>query len=439
MGYRNFILNMSIHNDIVLGLCGLLLCFLVWKEVRRVRRAWLPARLLATVLATGSLAGLGLSWLEGTRPPVAALSKEKEKAAGILSVDWPREIMEGQRLRVQGRVMEMGRVVLMGLGGVLDSAKTDSLFELSTVPAHRGRAVYRLALVNGNDTIDKMDIPVLVDTAPRLRVLVLASAPGPENTFLISWLAQKGYGVASRVAVSRGRYANSFANMAERSLSELTIPLLSAFDLVITDSMPAILQQATEKGLGVIIRVDSASQRQPAGLSLHGMGRQLVLFQDTSFSWVLSGRQSDYSEYWAGLLQRAAGRQPVDEKWSWSPRCPSVGEPMVLILQKAGAQIPQGFVETADGLQTSCYLAEDMTLPFIWRGSYWPRASGWHTVHTSGGDTTWWYVWPQKSHRAVASKVGGMREAGMGGSVWLFAVFLLSVIFLWIEKSRLVI
>lgn len=383
---------------------------------------------------------------------------------GIVSVDWRRRLNPGEKLLVQGRwAGGAGRLLLVGMGSVLDSAnvKPEGAFSLSFLPAQMGKAVYRLVALAGKDTLEQEELPVETEADGPLKILLLASSPDFENRFLLNWLSKDGHQVASRTTVSRGKAQEAFVNRERSALTPLTPALLGGFDLVIADAsaLPGrgtaewtvLRRQVEEKGLGLLIKVDSAGQggvgiggegqvevdpgkdsaqglviRDRPGLRalvrdslgrmlvascLDGAGKLVFSTLNTSYSRLLAGERQQYAAYWSNLLQEAAGASgrmsTAGEEWSWKPGLPRVGEPVVMELQTA-AGFPQGMIgETAAsgrmGPQTevAVYLAQDAVLPFYWRGRYWPGTAGWQTVYTPAGDTAWWYAWPAGAWKPV--------------------------------------
>jgi hypothetical protein len=104
------------------------------------------------------------------------------------------------------------------------------------------------------------------------------------------------------------------------------------------------------------------------------------------------------------------------------------------------------------------YLAEDGVLPYSWSGRYWPEAAGWQTVSRLQGDTSSWYAWRAGAWRALYRErrkeetetfikgMTGNRALAMGSRVpgtdggvagWLYALLIVSLLFLWIEKKIL--
>src|ERR1700743_2356390 len=178
-------------------------------------------RWIVTILALAALVGIYFT-RTGKKAMVASKSYSVARQ-GVVAIDWQRKLLAGDTLRVRGRwAGPKVKAVLMGMGAVVDSVLTDGEFVVVIAPAQHGRAVYTLAMVRGSDTLEEEKIPVEVLQGRPLRVLLLAASPDFENTFLFNWLSGEGNAVASRTAVSKDKYQNSFANMAERPLGELT-------------------------------------------------------------------------------------------------------------------------------------------------------------------------------------------------------------------------
>jgi hypothetical protein len=438
---------------IVVGLCLLLLLWLLVQEVRRQRRSLLEVRIAALVLAVGTLAGLVLPLGHWRKRQVVAASGTAVSAApaGIVAVGWRRRIGKGELLRVQGRwAGARVKILLIGMGTVLDSADVGDEFELRTVPSVVGRAVFGLIVLAGRDTVEREEVPVEVVEGKPLKILVLANSPDFDNTFLMNWLGKEGNAVAGKIAVSRGKYQVSFVNMERRSLETP-----DGFDLVIADSSevtPVVWRQVEEKGLGLLIRVDSAvrigrpgmrvlerdsSGRVVVGVILAGTGKVIYSASNTSYSQWLAGRKDAYAAHWTMLLRQAAKAGEPEDAWNWVPDLPRVDEPEVLELESE-RQEPEGLVGNA-----AVYLAEDAALSWHWKGRYWPVSSGWQAVGVPGGDTSWAYVWGGKDWTGIRqAKIVG--EVGTGKMVrdwvvfprWvLYVVFLLSVFFLWVERK----
>ena len=407
------------------------------------------------------------------RPPSLVFHASSLKG-GLVSADWSRKLRRGAQLRVQGHWKGEGtvRLLLEGMGQVLDSVvvKGDSLFSLHTVPAQVGRGVYKFVAIAGKDTLEQEDIPVEVEAGKPLKILVLASSPNAENTFLVSWLSKEGHAVASRTLVSKDKYQQVYANMAALPLGQLTPALQGYFNLVIADVLtvsgggllPMLRRQVEEKGLGLVIRMDSGGPvgkrvllrdsmgRAEVSVSREGMGK-IVWTRHITYPMMLAGEKDRYAAYWSSLLREAAREEPAGDSWEWRPELPRVGEAVHFVLQTGAGGMPQGVI----GEGVNMYLAEDGVLPYSWSGRYWPEAVGWQSVSRLQGDTTSWYAWGvgawgplyrEKRMRETetfikemtgVAKVSGVLATGGGLAKWFYALLIMSLFFLWIEKKIL--
>jgi hypothetical protein len=426
--------------------------------------------------------GLTKEQWAGFYPPPVVFHPSPE-GAGVTAADWKRKLVVGERVKVQGRFLNRAagapvKLVLTGMGTTLDSmaagpdgkealspdGKAD--FELGTVPAQVGRSVYHLIALSGSDTLEQEAVPVEVVAGKALKILLLASSPDFENTFLMNWLSKNGHGVARRTAISRGKYDKAFVNMPEGALAPLSPSLLAPFDVVVADAsalssfgpgeLTALRREVEEKGLGLILKVDSAGKgevgigrsgsgevgagvvgvamakdssqrlyikekpglqallrdslsRIVVGVSLYGAGKIVFTTLNTTYSQVLSGGGKQYAAYWSGVLRKAAREGEPGEEWRMEPALPRVGEPVRAWLQTTGTGLPQGyFGGEGTGGGRSVYLAQDRQLPFYWQGRYWPEEAGWQFARGLAGDTSWWYAWPAGGwggvHRGERSK-----------------------------------
>ena len=462
---------MSNWDYIVLGSCFLLLAFLLWMEWRRPDRARLFWRSAAAVVAVGALACLGLPmyyWRETARPaPVVGKRQSVDSVRGVVAIDWRRKLNRGDSLFVKGNWAGAPvKLLLMGMGSVLDSVKPGAggEFLLSAVPSQVGRAVYGLVAVEGKDTMAREEIPIEVGAGKPLKILMLAASPDFENRFLMKWLGGDGHTVASRTMVSRGKVQEAFVNRGPVSLTTLGPALLANFDLVIADAaaLPvrgsvewmALRREMGERGMGLVVKVDSSGldsmvrvmRGRPsrvlvrdslghvvAGALLEVMGKVVFTALPASYARLLAGQKAEYAAYWSKLLRE--GRKEAAEEWNWEPALPRVGDEVRLRLQTAEA-FPQGVIGA-----TVVYLIQDPQLAFLWRGKYWPEKAGWLPLGRPMGDTSFCYVWPAGAWKGIlkeqegkdAERVERMRVEFPKG--WFACLFLLSMVFLWVERK----
>ncbi len=197
--------------------------------------------------------------------------------SGISKVNWTHRLNAGENFRIQGNFLNQNdseiTLVLKGLNTGLDSVKIGAKrsidFSFSTVPKQSGQAVFRLVALSGKDTVENEPIPLTIDPAKTLKVLLLSASPGFESRFLKNWLAENAYGVAARSTISKNKTTTAFANMSKLPLERITPNLLQNFDVLITDasefgqlSKPetaAVLAQTNRNGLRLIFLADSSN------------------------------------------------------------------------------------------------------------------------------------------------------------------------------------
>jgi len=196
----------------------------------------------------------------------------------IQSISWPAKLKTGEAFTVQGRFKNNGdspvKLIFKGLNTMLDSviiaAGKSSNFQLTTLPKPTGRVVYQLLAMSGSDTLANESIPVEIEPAKPVKVLLLSTSPDFETRFLKNWLGENGYAVAARASISKDKASEEYFNLNKLNLQHITTTLLNQFDVVVGDLSalksltPAeggtLKQQVTQKGLGVIIRADSSGK-----------------------------------------------------------------------------------------------------------------------------------------------------------------------------------
>lgn len=200
-----------------------------------------------------------------------------ELTSGIEKINWTHQLNSGENFRVQGSFLNQNdaeiKLVLKGLNTGLDSvkigAKRSLNFSFNAVPKQSGQAVFRLLALSGKDTLENEPLPLIIEPAKTLKVLLLSASPDFESRFLKNWLAENAYAVAARSTISKNKTTTDFGNMSKQSLEKITPALLQNFDVLICDasefgnlSKPeaaAILAQTSRKGLGLIFRADSTN------------------------------------------------------------------------------------------------------------------------------------------------------------------------------------
>lgn len=396
---------------------------------------------------------------------------------GITSINWQHKIKTGERLRVQGNFVNSSsseiKLIFSGYGVNLDTvlipATKNASFELSAVPKQLGKAVYALTALAGKDTVEKDPLPFEIEQPDNIRVLILAASPDFENKFLKNWLSQNNYPLITRTTISKNKYEKTFLNTARVPFNSITNSFLQDFDLVIADvselatinrsELAAIESQVAQKGIGLIVRADSASARnafysrpfpllensdkkqkdlsiyipvsnqyvpaltteQPVYIrpkpgaksliedkqsnimvssSIHGAGRLIYSTLNNTFAWMLSGDKKTYQTFWSYLFDEATAKTDVDKSWSITPAFPFANKAVEINFASNNSETPQ--VQVGEDFVR---FIQNPDLPFQWQGSYWPHRSGWQPIMMENKNTFWWYAYGSDDWKMVeASK-----------------------------------
>jgi len=192
----------------------------------------------------------------------------------------------------------------------------DGHVQLSGIARAEGRSVFQLRLLDAEgDAVDSTQVPQQTLPAAPLRLLVRASAPGPELKYLRRWAADTGIRVqvqadtGAGVSVGDGAVALDAASLARSDLlllDERSLAALSAGQL-------AAVRQALRDGLGVLVRsagAPAASARQrlhDLGLPVQGDGSSHALeLPGDGDSAVLAARRGPLA---AGTLPTGYGEE----------------------------------------------------------------------------------------------------------------------------------
>jgi len=192
----------------------------------------------------------------------------------------------------------------------------DGHVQLSGIARAEGRSVFQLRLLDAEGhVVDSTPVPQQTLPAAPLRLLVRASAPGPELKYLRRWAADTGIRVqvqadtGAGVSVGDGAVALDAASLARSDLlllDERSVAALSAGQL-------AAVRQALRDGLGVLVRsagAPAASARQrlhDLGLPVQGDGSSHALeLPGDGDSAVLAARRGPLN---AGTLPTGYGEE----------------------------------------------------------------------------------------------------------------------------------
>lgn len=386
-------------------------------------------------------------------------------SSGITSIHWSQKIKTGEKLFVQGSFCNSStskaKILLSEFNSTIDSMNIshgkNEKFQLTTVPKHSGRAIYSIAVVTGNDTIEKEALPVEVEQGEPLKVLMLASSPDFENKFLKNHLSQNGYKVVVRTAISKNKYLKEYLNTASLSLDRINSSLLDKFDIIIADAtelaaipkseLAAIETQVAQKSIGLIIKADSAfsgssfySDKFQLKIAAGDSGQQVNLYlldsagkmpattignhvfiqnQTTTQPIVFDKQNRIYvnsSLYGSGKIvlttltntynwALSGNQNEYDRFWtellnkaapkSATDESWSISPALPQINKPAQLQVQINNTGILQGQVNGnpVYLRANYDLPYQWTGTYYPVKQGWQTGIQLNGNSFFWYAY----------------------------------------------
>ncbi len=217
-----------------------------------------------------------------------------------------------------------------------------------------------------------------------------------------------------------------------------------------------------EKGRQPLIR--NSHGQVLVNLARRGRGLVSTSTLDRTYSWLLQGHKTDYTQLWAELIGAIVKPAPVSEKWAVRTLFPKPDGEVSLELITGASGVPLALAG-----ETPVYLRQNEDLPNVWTGKYWPAHSGWHSVSSQGHLPFWFYVYsdhdwsgPRKqlADEAALAQAEGQHvqngRSGQSGRDWhsgslvearqaeqqvpvppalFYALFILSITLLWVEKK----
>lgn len=423
-------------------------------------------------------------------------------ARGIVHLAPPAPLAPGSAFQVSGRIAghDGGSVELLDPAGSRvdrQSLVRGGSFALRGAARAAGTALFELRVRTPNGRIvERANVPVVAVDAPAPRLLLLASAPGPETKFLRRWATDAGIDLHVQLAVGGGLEIGDTPIALGRST-------LARFDLAILDERGwaalgsgerAALIDATRSGLGLLLRVtgpvseatsrqwralgfavtgggevatmplsatsaenevalarrvvqiaapDAAALPNPAVGAIapwraHGQGRVALWPLTDTYTLSLSGRPADHADLWSETVATLARARPAG-----MPRIdtlPRAGERLALCGLPADASI-----EAPDGDRTRLVVEPPAAC-----AAYWPERAGWHRVQPAAAP---FYVQPAtampgaratEARRATLQLASAPGRAGAGrpgerpGASWPWFIAWLAVSagIWWLERVR---
>ncbi|MBH1654267.1 hypothetical protein I5U67_19100 [Stenotrophomonas maltophilia] len=240
---------------------------------------------------------------------------------GWIALQPPADVAPGARFDVQAQARGAAGAkaeLLDPADSVVDRTDVgeDGRVTLSGIARAEGRSVFQLRLLDADGhVVDSVPVPQQTLPAAPLRLLVRASAPGPELKYLRRWAAATGVraqvqaDTGAGVSVGDGAVALDAVSLARSDLLLLDERSLAAWRA----GQLAAVRQALREGLGVLVRsagAPSASARQrlrDLGLTVQGDGSSRALdLPGDGDSAVLAARRGPLA---AGTLPTGYGEE----------------------------------------------------------------------------------------------------------------------------------
>lgn len=440
-----------------------------------------------------------------------------DQPSGISRLSYKMENVVGSDFLVEGRyhkAPEGQQLILKGPGGtVLDSTELQALsnqrFSLKAQHPVAGKFVYTLTEKDslGNE-LSSAPLAVAIKPKDRLNILIINQFPSFETKYLKNFLAASGHGVMVRSQVSTSRYKYEYFNTPQKATIDVTGKTLNETDLLIIDatslqkaskSTRQLLEKAiAENGLGVFVQADESmyalkmpllnfsflkQDDKEVALEKHpdtsfkkypylfkkevltepvqqsgegivtaykrsGAGRIGTTVLKNTYELILEGNDVEYQGVWSNIISDISKRKVTETVWKQDEMMVYKDHPFHFEIN-TGVENP--VVKSSEG--SSIPMAQDMDLKELWRGTTFPRETGWNQLVVSHDSTAVFNFYVlDTSHWASlrafnniienkryfsqqtrsAEKTTGVKPVEPW---WFFIVFLLAMSFLWLEPK----
>jgi len=394
--------------------------------------------------------------------------------SSVSSVYWKQQLKTGEPLTVQGKYVNVSgngiKILLQAFGEILDSivipAKSQVDFAVTGIPKHAGKAVYSLIVLSGNDTLQNEPVPLNVQPAPALKILMLSSSPDFEKTFLKNRLSRDGYEITTSTSISKNKTDLQFLNTPQSSANQISAAYLEKFDVLIADDdalkqlnapgTAAVRSSIEEKGMGLIVKINSEKNSSsfyatffPAfqlkqdkksfsllHSSINDSDRYKLKIDDPVCLRFQNNTQvllqDDHSNIYAANTMYGRGRIVAttlnntytlalagnNKSWQsiWSllldkaarkiiPDEAWRSSPAISHVNEASAIVLESGSNPSAPAQvgeSKIYLQQNSLLPYQKEGTYWPVEDGWQSLIQLNGQIQNWYVYNRNHWKKLA-------------------------------------
>lgn len=276
-----------------------------------------------------------------------------------------------------------------------------------------------------------------------------------EEKLAIESAVRHGLGLLMNVSSpkSLSSLGASFSRYELTASKEKTLSLRSNKDAIKLEKLPITQTLFFKAGSNDQPLVSDNNGKIVVNSYLNGNGKVAISSLSSTYSWLLSGKKTDYSNFWSMLLTTIAKKKVEAQSIKITPQFPVVNERIRVItdlteLNKAPLiKINEGILSTR----------QNMELPFQWDALFWPQKEGWNNLLVNQVNQSWyvyqkqdWLVSKQQSKlqsTLTFSKNSLNQNQSLANGVeiteaevskwWFFTGFLISIGFLWYESRRL--
>jgi hypothetical protein len=265
-------------------------------------------------------------------------------------------------------------------------------------------------------------------------------------------------GMGLLVRINEGKPVSSFAKAfrikdAADSITTSIVPVLSGEGNKLK-AIPVSQPLFVEPDPGKLSLVENTKGNILLSSRLYGAGTLAASTVASTYNWLLSGATADYARYWSHVINKTARK--VEKKLSWQvkPQFPVSDEPVSIGFQtKSDKALPEFTVN-----QTNQTLQQHPMLPFYWQGSARLDHTGWNAFKIDDQPADAFFVYKPgdwssvKTSETMAENQEFARNSSNRTETqvnrtemktqqlskwWFFALFLISISFLWFETKLL--
>jgi len=186
---------------------------------------------------------------------------------------------------------------------------------------------------------------------------------------------------------------------------------------------------------------------------LAGNGKITGSIITSTYNWILEGNTADYASFWSAVINNTIRKEEKNTTWRTVPAMPIKGTQTQLLFQSAALAVP---VVSIDSIKPN--LLQNAVLLYLWESTFWPQHTGWNEIKKTGNPAAYLFVYDKNDWKstkqyqmlmentAYSKKYASTKENNEVQSQtieksfskwWFFALFLLSVGYMWFETKLL--